>query len=421
MKESVSERYLLLLYLTVWSLLYFVLGYFSLLLDDPASRVTLVWFPAGVAVSAFLSTQKKHWHLIYLLLFLTRSLLDMAVRHSPGTSLALSLISLSCDLSIAWSINRFASHTDDLRKVVVWLIAVCLFSAVAALAGTSWLAFVKGISIVHSIGIWWAANVVGNIVSTTVMTGLIRVRRASPKKHWLTALVGAILMTASTVLIFSMPPFSAEQVGIVYSLACIPVLFTVMVPVISSDRAGALVYSLFCTLVIYFSWQQTGPFFIKGLSPGDPLLIAQCYLAGTALLMIFIRIQTYSLLDGKQVPQSNKGEMAYYLDMATGAIHWDPSTNSDMNKIISEINTRDALFARVATSVKKDIAARWQLALTGMSTEKEYHFQIKLDGGEDVSITERNLVCLPGQQGIIIIGYWSPSRPLITLKTGHRG
>lgn len=421
MKKSGSERYSLLLYLSVWSVLYFTLGYFSLLLDDPASRVALVWFPAGVAVSAFLSSQRKHWLLIYIVLFLTRTLLDMTMRHSAGTSLVLSLVSLTCDLSVAWSVLRFAGHADDLRKAVVWLISVCVFSAVAALAGTSWLALQNGISIVHSISIWWAANVVGNIMVTTVLTGLLRSGGPSLKQRWRSALAGALLMAVSTVLIFTLPPFREDEVGMIYTLACLPVLITVIIPMISGNRAGALVYTLFCSFVIYFSWQQIGPFFIKGLRHGEPLLVAQCYLAGTALLIIFIRIQTNSVLKGKAAAQNAVSETAYCLDTTTGVIDWDPMTPHGMEKIISAVRSREALFTLVSPSVKADITSRWQSALTANNIEEEYHFQLRLSDGQELAITERNLLCLPGPHGTVLIGYWSQSQSLLNLKTGQRG
>ncbi|KGT89129.1 hypothetical protein NG99_20065 [Erwinia typographi] len=418
MKKSGSERYYLVLYLSVWSVLYFALGYFSLLIDDPASRVALVWFPAGVAVSAFLSSQRKHWLLIYIVLFLTRTLLDVAVRHSIGTSFAISLVSLTCDLSVAWSVVRFAGHADDLRKAVVWLIAVCVFSAVAALAGTSWLSMQNGISIAHSISIWWAANVVGNIMVTTVLTGLLRGGGPSLKLRWRSALAGALLTAVSTVLIFTLPPFREDEVGLIYTLACLPVLITVIIPVISGNRAGALVYTLFCSIAIYFSWQQIGPFFIKGLRHGEPLLVAQCYLAGTALLMIFIRIQTDSVQKGQAAARHAVGETAYCLDTTTGVINWDPMTPPGMEKIISAVGSREALFALVSPSVKADIASRWQSALTANNIDEEYRFPLPLADGEELAITERNLVCLPGPHGTVLIGYWSLSQPLITLKTG---
>ncbi|WP_208952406.1 MASE1 domain-containing protein [Rahnella sp. ChDrAdgB13] len=414
MKESASERYRLFLYILPWSLLYFTLGYCSLLLDDPISRVALVWFPAGVAVSAFLLAPGKKWYLIYLALFLTRTLLDALMRHSPGTSLVLSVVSLSCDFMITWCVRRFAGHADDLRKVVVWLVSVGIFSAIAAVAGTRWLASQYAFSFIRTAGIWWAANVVGCIVITTVLTGLVRASDPPVNRRWFAAVVAAALTVFSTVLIFTLPPAREDQVGGVYALACIPVLITVLVPVISSDRAGALVYALFCTLVIYFSWQQTGPFFIKGLLYGEPLLIAQCYLAGTAILMIFIRIQMRTIFNANAARPDDDGEVAYYLDIRTGIIHWDPTVVSNLGKVTAAVHSRESLFALVGAPTQAKIESRWQAVLAGKQIEKEYRFRLSLPGFGEVVIAERNMFCMPGQHDNILVGYWTEAGNVLT-------
>lgn len=412
MKKSGAERYSVLLYLSVWSALYFVLGYFSLLIDDPSSRVAFVWFPAGVAVSAFLSSQREHWLLLYVVLFITRTVLDTVVRHSAVTSLVISVITLTCDLLVAWSVVRFAGQGDDLRKAVIWLIAVCVFSAAAALAGTSWLALRNGISIVDSISIWWAANVVGNIMVTTALTGLLRKGGPSLKQRWCSALVGTLLTAISAMLIFALPPFREDQVGIIYTLACLPVLITVIIPIVSGNVAGSIAYTILCVIAIYFSWQKIGPFFINGLRHGEPLLVAQCYLAGTALLIIFIRIQTDSVMKGQAASQHAVSEMAYCLNPTTGVIDWDPMTPPGMEKITTAVSSRETLFSLVSPLVRADIASRWQSALTAKSINDEYRFPLKLPGGQGMKVTERNLICIPGPHGPVLVGYWSLSPSL---------
>lgn len=49
------------------------------------------------------------------------------------------------------------------------------------------------------------------------------------------------------------------------------------------NQLGALFFLSFCIIVIDYSWQRNGPLFIPGLRPGEPLLLAQYYLSGTAL------------------------------------------------------------------------------------------------------------------------------------------
>ncbi|VEA67982.1 Uncharacterised protein [Serratia rubidaea] len=62
-----------------------------------------------MAVSAFLIFGRAYWPPLFLALFLTRVLLDVTLRHTLETSLALSVISLTNALAVAWCVRHFAA------------------------------------------------------------------------------------------------------------------------------------------------------------------------------------------------------------------------------------------------------------------------------------------------------------------------
>ncbi|HBY1517853.1 TPA: MASE1 domain-containing protein, partial [Klebsiella aerogenes] len=158
--------------LIIWPVIYLILAFISLKLDDPQNRVAMVWFPAGAAVSAFLSLPRRFWPAMYIVLFAARAGMDVLMRHSSETSLILSLISVSGDVTVALAVQHYSRGQDDFRKVCVWLISTLIISALAGMAAAGWLSSRHPVSFADTIALWWAANVSGNIVATTVLTGL---------------------------------------------------------------------------------------------------------------------------------------------------------------------------------------------------------------------------------------------------------
>ncbi|WP_064581495.1 MASE1 domain-containing protein [Klebsiella aerogenes] len=126
--------------LIIWPVIYLILAFISLKLDDPQNRVAMVWFPAGAAVSAFLSLPRRFWPAMYIVLFAARAGMDLLMRHSSETSLILSLISVSGDVTVALAVQHYSRGQDDFRKVCVWLISTLIISAPAwapAMTGTT--------------------------------------------------------------------------------------------------------------------------------------------------------------------------------------------------------------------------------------------------------------------------------------------
>lgn len=397
--------------LIIWPVIYLILAFISLKLDDPQNRVAMVWFPAGAAVSAFLSLPRRFWPAMYIVLFAARAGMDVLMRHSSETSLILSLISVSGDVTVALAVQHYSRGQDDFRKVCVWLISTLIISALAGMAAAGWLSSRHPVSFADTIALWWAANVSGNIVATTVLTGLTWEPARKATGDIVKTLAGVLLVAVVAILIFSSPSGEESRAGLIYGLACLPVLLTAVVLVIAGAQAGALAFLVLSIVVVSFSWHQTGPFFIKGLDPGEPLLLAQGYLSGTAILTIFVRLllRLPDKLNGPGRKQMHHEETAFRMDIRSGRIDWDLQGTPVLTDTVAHLPDRKILLQSVDTAVRQQLTSRWEQAIRGLPVGGSLIFRLTLPGDEHVMICERGLFFLPGTTGGFLVGYWLPA------------
>lgn len=391
------------------SLLYFLLGYVSLTLDDPGSRIAFIWLPAGVAVSAFLLFPRRNWALLFLSLFTARLLLDVSFRHSLSVSLGLSAISLMNDFSIAWFVRCFTRGRDELFKVINWIMATLFISAIAAFLGVMWLSLLQGTPPLKGIWIWWSANVTGTLFVTPALVGLVSLRNSSGyvSKRMSLLLIIAILLI--TLLIFTRTPPDTENIALTYSVACLPLGLVTLVAILCDSRLASVAFILFSIVVMTASWYETGPFYIGKLSLDESIVLAQCYLSGSALLIVFIRAQ-------KRFRRADPGEyliqdIAYSLDPLTGNLSWNPHASSPLCTELSHITTRETLLAHIPDDRHKaQMQSRWQAVLEHQAVDDGFRFMLHLDGHNPVLMCEKNTLFIAGSESHAIIGFWTESR-----------
>jgi integral membrane sensor domain MASE1 len=390
------------LQLLLWCALYFSLGYISLFLDDPLSQVSFVWFPAGLAVAAFLLTPRRFWPPLFLGLFIVRTLLDVTMRHSLETSLVHSVISLGNDFAIAWLVRRFRRPDDMQVNVLIWLAATVVISAVAAAAGAGWVLYRHNINFVQTLWIWWSANVVGTILLTTIIMGLFWKPEPLVLRKCLTGGGLWIGLCLCAAWVFSQPFDDARSEALHFILACIPVMIMIAIPIASGNRLGALAFLSFSTIVIYCSWHRLGPLFIPGLRSGEPLLLAQCYLSGTALLLNFVYVLK------RNVPGMAS---SYYLIPQSGRLTWDQTSVTPLTQHLLKINHADELLALLSPDDAKRMRARWETISHGGMVTDTFSFLIQLSPKIKIQLQETKLTGLPQPEGVVIIGSWSEELP----------
>ncbi|MEB6336591.1 MASE1 domain-containing protein [Serratia rhizosphaerae] len=400
-----------LLALLFWCALYFLTGYISLYMDAPVSRVAVVWFPAGVAVSAFLIFGRGYWPMLFLALFLTRVLLDVALRHTLETSLALSAISLANDLAVAWCVRYFAAARDQLRRVGVWLLATLGTSVISGVLGGGWLALRHEIDFVQTVWMWWASNVVGTILLTTILMGLLWRSGPFNVRRLLSGGVLWLLLCLSAWYVFHQPVGGTHGTALQFALACLPVMLMIAIPVMSGNRFGAFAFLCFSIIVIYYSWQRYGPFFIPGLRDGEPLLLAQCYLSATALLLSFVYVQKRAAVTASEAEERmagfGQGKAAYHLEPQSGRLTWDENIHTPLSQQLAAISNVEQLFALLSAEDSSAMQQRWQQVLQQGGNSETFRFHLALPPSNRIAVSENRLLGLRGPAGVVIVGYWS--------------
>ncbi|MEB6377751.1 MASE1 domain-containing protein [Leclercia adecarboxylata] len=401
-----AENLTLACSLLAWGALYYLLGWLSLVLDGPDIRTAFIWLPSGVAVTAFLLTAKKQWLALGLVLFIARLGLGLTFHHTFHVSLVLGVFSLASHLGIAWSVRHFSRGYDRLHKIVNWTIATVVFSTLSALAGVVWLSYLAGTLQMAWFWLAWSANVTGTLFVTPPLMGLLArgEKAARPESLAGVCLVFAILL--ATLFIFSDVPDRDDNIALIYSLACLPLILLTATTAVCGDRLASLAFILFSAVVIYASWRETGPFYFARLTPEESVLLAQCYLSAAALLLVFIRAQkTHRDSEGH-----SRG-VAYSLDPETGRLMWDPHADPAFAGALASIATREALLSRLPEPHQQaQMAARWQAVAQGQPVAERFRFTLALAGHTPVTITERNMLLMADRDRPVIVAFWSEDK-----------
>lgn len=400
-----AEKLTLACSLLAWGALYYLLGWLSLFLDGPDIRTAFIWLPSGVAVAAFLLTAKKQWLALGLVLFIARLALGITFHHTFHVSLLLGTFSLLSHLGIAWSVRHFSRGYDRLHKIVNWIIATVVFSTLSALAGVVWLSYLAGTLQMAWFWLAWSANVTGTLFVTPPLMGLLATDK-DPRRESLggVCLVFAILL--ATLFIFSEVPDRSDNIALIYSLACLPLILLTATTVVCGNRLASLAFILFSAVVIYASWRETGPFWLARLTAEESILLAQCYLSAAALLLVFIRAQkTHRQRD------IQARSIAYSLDPETGRLAWDPHADPALAAALAPVNSREALLSRIPDPEQQtQMAARWQAAAKGQPVAERFRFTLTLAGHPPVAITERNMLLMAEKDRPVIVAFWSEDK-----------
>ncbi|MCU6671646.1 MASE1 domain-containing protein [Enterobacteriaceae bacterium H4N4] len=399
-----ADKKTLAVMLLAWGALYYLLGWISLFLDGPATRLPFIWLPAGVAVTAFLVTQPKQWPVLFITLLLARLLLGGTFQHVLHLSVMLGLFSLASNLAIAWSVRYFSRGYDRLHKIVNWLISTLVISALGALAGIGWLSYLAGSSQMHWLWIAWSANVTSILFVTPPLMGLITADEKISQQKPILGLCLSLAVLLVTLLTFSGVPDSRDNIALIYALACLPLVMVAGTTIVCGDRLGSLAFILFSTVVIYASWHETGPFYFASLAPEESIMLAQCYLSAAALLLVFIRAQK------KHATRTDRGtwDIAYSLDPESGQLNWNPHAQSALAASLALITRREALLAQLPDPRQQtQMAARWQAVAQHFPVAETFRFTLAIDGHKPTLMAERNMLMMVDKDRPVIVAFWS--------------
>lgn len=404
--------------LLLWALTYYVTGVASLAFADPVSGMAIIWFPAGVSVSAFLSSKRAHWPLLFLVLLAARVLLDEPGWQHLPVAVALSAQALAGSVAIAWLVRRFARRGDDLHAIVLWLLATVAVCGAEAMLRKAWL-ILAGEASSHTLMSNWMAGVNGvffaTVVVMNVLTRNLRDVALSAREKWAGAVCLALLAVMTWYVFGTTPHWLTDMLdtdagaALYFILACLPIALTLAVCVTWRSPGGSLALLVLGSIVVNYTDQQTGPFYVPGLLEGEPLLLAQSYLSITALLVVAIRLMTQAAkpYDPQSGRLAGDGVM-YQLHPGTGEILWDDNLATLLDVSTLPLGTVQQVLERVHPEDRDQLKRHWTPATHARAASLA--FRIDKGNGDWLTLYDQSPGALRDAHGQVIVGNWQPSR-----------
>lgn len=395
--------------IAAWAVLYMACALLSWFLDDPEGGVVFAWFPAGVAVAAFFTASRHHRPVLFAALFAAGLAADAWLGHPLVQSAWVGAVSVASTMTVAWLSQRYARVRDDLHAVLGWIFITFAVGALAALLA------VAGLNVLGAQDFWqtayiaWMGEVSGILFGVAILMGFLGFRRVEARPGplgYAVAVIAWLLLAACAWYVFDTSrPVRADAPWLM-ALACLPYALATIVTLAGGDRMGSLAILTLSIIVIYFSDEGQGPFFLRGFLPGEPLLLAQAYLIGAAMLQVFVRIVTRGLARPGARAEENADERFYRLDLASGEIVWDTAGKNDA---AFAPGTLAAMLERVHPEDRQALDARLRGGAEA-STGQPFSFRIAMAEGPWITVVDSNRGAMRGASGTYIIGSWKIPR-----------
>ncbi|WON77972.1 MASE1 domain-containing protein [Serratia sp. UGAL515B_01] len=402
--------------LLLWGLAFYVAGLVSLKFDDPDSPIAIVWFPAGVAVAAFLYARWREYPLLFLLFTFVNVLFDKGSQDNLLLLLIYSFVSMPASVAIAWVVRRFARLNDDLHVVLLWIGATLVISGLDALIVGGGYALLNG---QPALSLFWRsfiADVTGIIFATAVVMGFMSRRGTVVTKNILTRLTGVILwflLCAVTWIIFAhhWPWLQEHAAALYFALACLPIVLVIAITVLSGNRGASVSLLALGIIVIHFTDLRKGPFFIDGLDLAESLLLAQSYLSATALLVAFIRVVEHATNSFNPDTGRIVGNgVLYSLDTRSGTLSW----SNEISTLFGHLEPRmldsvDAVLQRVHPLDRDKLYNHW-FSSYGLVKRPSLVFRIQTANGEWLTLVDSGGIQMVSGEKRVIVGNWQSSQ-----------
>src|SRR5690606_10348500 len=211
------------------------------------------------------------------------------------------------------------------------------------------------------------------------------------------------LLCASAWYVFAEITPHPHRPSVVFPLACAPILLAAVMSMAWGSRGGALGLVSLSAIALYYAASESGPFFPQGLRPGESLLLAQCYLCVTALLLAFLWVYTNGRRPGGAMASVDAGIM-YQYDPATGRLAWDGDPRAVLGVDAACLDTLDELLRRVHRDGRGALTARWAAAAAG---PVDTALALRVAAGDGwVRVTDHSPTAIGGAAGVAVVGTW---------------
>lgn len=403
--------------LIVWGLVFYLAGLPSLRFNDPDSSISIIWFPAGVAVAAFLSARWRDYPALIVIFTLSTVLLD-GDWSSPLTfaiSLLYAFLSIPSTVAIAWAVRRFARLNDDLHIILVWIIATLAISALDSLLLGGGFALVDGKQVFSLFWDGFLADITGIFFATPIVMGFINKNEHTSTDNHVSKLIGLVfwlLLCAVAGIIFGhdLPWVAKHAAALYFALACLPIVLVMILCVFWGNLGGSVALLTLGAIVLYFTDQHKGPFFLKSFPYIESLFLALSYLSATTLLVVFIRVVRRSTRNHD--PETGLiavNGVFYRLNTSSCSLIWEndltvllgnmgPHTLSSVEDVLQRVDPRDRNILR----------AHWFDVSQGKRAS--LIFRIQAFNDQWITLVDRGSMHMVSEGDNIIVGNWQASR-----------
>lgn len=397
----------------LWMLLYYLANVVSLRIDE---SVTIIFFPDGVTMTAFLRVRPKYWPALCIGFVLADLAAYTVAPHHWAAYAAETAIDILKTMLIAFCVRRFARHGDGLHVLLLWIfstLVVCLVAVFATAVCADLLT--SDTSLWEVFWLDYFGTVAGIYFITVTITGFLRSQIPYPFRVTPQFVAGVgivLLMSALAYVIFS---GAGKDIGEalfgsrwkVLNLGATTVLIAmaIVLSIILGNWGGSTALLILASFVLYHTHEKTGPFFIAGFRHGEPLLIAQIYLTITALLMLSVRVVRKALatnhhVDDEEIPSI---QVFYQLDTLTNEIHWDHIPEAFLDTA-TQLHNAKHLLARVHPGDGSALRRHWQAR--AVAALRPTTFRLRATDGSWMNIHASGQVLSHTADQSIIVGCW---------------
>nr|WP_313657338.1 MASE1 domain-containing protein [Achromobacter ruhlandii] len=390
------------LYCLLWAIPYLLCGVFSRLLNDPVSHAVFVWLPPGVAVGAYLLTQRRNWPLLLAAFFCAQLVLTSFTRGQPATALVFAITASVSSLLAAWTVQRLAPREGGLGLVAALLAGAVAGAGLSALLGGGWLWLTQEAHAWVRLRTWVAAYLAGILIVAPALTvwAHFRPRRSGgPRKRDLVlGVIAYAALIVSTFMTFDGDMIKNLPYVVTFELTYLPLVFAVLTALVWGAPGGTLAVITLALMALYQSAQGEGPF-VEANDHWHVLLATQVYLVVTALLILLVNTlraaRAQELENAEQwrgrfdLALAGSHQLMYRYNPFDGSLELAGDLQGALGVQASAIASLDALLALAHPDDRARLTLHWAARRAGAQDRTPLLFRVAHAGGGWRLISDR--------------------------------
>ncbi|MFY2566405.1 MASE1 domain-containing protein [Achromobacter ruhlandii] len=390
------------LYCLLWAIPYLLCGVFSRLLNDPVSHAVFVWLPPGVAVGAYLLTQRRNWPLLLAAFFCAQLVLTSFTRGQPATALVFAITASVSSLLAAWTVQRLAPREGGLGLVAALLAGALAGAGLSALLGGGWLWLTQEAHAWVRLRTWVAAYLAGILIVAPALTvwAHFRPRRSGgPRKRDLVlGVIAYAALIVSTFMTFDGDMIKNLPYVVTFELTYLPLVFAVLTALVWGAPGGTLAVITLALMALYQSAQGEGPF-VEANDHWHVLLATQVYLVVTALLILLVNTlraaRAQELENAEQwrgrfdLALAGSHQLMYRYNPFDGSLELAGDLQGALGVQASAIASLDALLALAHPDDRARLTLHWAARRAGAQDRTPLLFRVAHAGGGWRLISDR--------------------------------